>query len=172
MLYCGNSINSKYLRSNTLKTAKKSKSAAPNKKGTGKLPGLFSNRRVAVLIVFVLIFAIFGSYRLYITSAADTAKTAEVCRYHRITLKNGSRGGCVYTLQRLLNHFKGVGQPTVATDSQFGPATEKAVKVYQRERGLNPDGIVGYQTWSRLLEECGFYLDKYGTIPYGCSANG
>ncbi|MFR5890007.1 MAG: peptidoglycan-binding domain-containing protein [Lachnospiraceae bacterium] len=34
----------------------------------------------------------------------------------------------------------------------FGPATEDAVKTYQRIFGLNPNGIVAAATWSAIAD--------------------
>lgn len=58
-------------------------------------------------------------------------------------LKRGSRGEAVVKLQRLL----GIGD-----DGIFGFGTERAVKDFQRSRGLYPDGIVGKATWGELLK--------------------
>ena len=58
-------------------------------------------------------------------------------------LKRGSRGEAVVKLQRLL----GIGD-----DGVFGYGTERAVKDFQRSRGLYPDGVVGKATWGELLK--------------------
>ena len=57
------------------------------------------------------------------------------------TLKLGSRGSDVRTLQRYLN---------LAVDGIFGPITEETVKLYQKSKGLIPDGVVGPKTWAAL----------------------
>lgn len=39
----------------------------------------------------------------------------------------------------------------VAADGDFGPATAEAVKAYQRDHGLEADGLVGSATYSTLM---------------------
>lgn len=57
------------------------------------------------------------------------------------TLKKGSRGADVVTLQKKLN---------LQADGIFGPLTEEAVKEFQKENSLTVDGIVGTNTWAKL----------------------
>ena len=57
------------------------------------------------------------------------------------TLKLGSRGTDVITLQKKLNLHQ---------DGIFGPLTEEAVKEFQKNNGLTADGIVGTKTWAKL----------------------
>lgn len=59
-------------------------------------------------------------------------------------LRKGSRGGEVARLQQLLH---------LENDGIFGDKTLEAVKAFQREQGLFPDGIVGPKTWECLLME-------------------
>jgi hypothetical protein len=58
-----------------------------------------------------------------------------------MVLKLGSKSKEVELLQSYLK---------ITVDGVFGPETEKAVKQFQKERGLTEDGIVGSKTWSIL----------------------
>ena len=53
------------------------------------------------------------------------------------------RHPAVFTLQAMLG---------VRQDGAFGPATETAVKEFQRAHGLTVDGIVGRDTWAKIVE--------------------
>jgi N-acetyl-anhydromuramyl-L-alanine amidase AmpD len=64
-------------------------------------------------------------------------------------LRNGSKGGAVKTIQRLLIEL---GYNPGAADGDFGPRTEGAVKEFQRRNSLGADGIVGQQTWNKILK--------------------
>ena len=57
------------------------------------------------------------------------------------TLKIGSRGNDVKTLQSKLN---------LIPDGIFGKITEEAVKDFQKKNNLTVDGIVGDSTWNKL----------------------
>ncbi len=61
-------------------------------------------------------------------------------------LRFGSVGEAVITLQRNLS---GLGF-RLAIDGDFGPATERMVKAFQRENRLKPDGIFGPKTLEML----------------------
>ncbi|NNC59752.1 MAG: DUF3380 domain-containing protein [Erythrobacter sp.] len=56
-------------------------------------------------------------------------------------LRRGARGRAVRRLQELLE---------ITVGGHFGPATEAAVRAFQRARRLSADGIVGPQTWASL----------------------
>ncbi|MFF9350042.1 peptidoglycan-binding protein [Streptomyces sp. NPDC014734] len=62
-------------------------------------------------------------------------------------LEQGASGDGVKRLQRALTAALG---STVAVDGSFGPATVTAVRGYQTNRGLDPDGVVGPATWAAL----------------------
>ncbi len=65
----------------------------------------------------------------------------------RPTLRSGSRGEMVKTLQTMLNAVSGAG---LTVDGGFGSKTLAAVKSFQRSRGLAVDGVVGAKTWAAL----------------------
>lgn len=65
------------------------------------------------------------------------------------TLKKGSRGDKVRTLQYLLN-LNIDPDPNIAVDGVFGSQTETMVKRFQAAEGLEVDGIAGPSTWAEL----------------------
>ena len=56
--------------------------------------------------------------------------------------KKGSRGSVVILIQQAIH---------LLPDGIFGNQTEDAVKEFQKEKGLKPDGIVGPSTMSKLV---------------------
>lgn len=66
-------------------------------------------------------------------------------------LKSGSTGEQVKNLQRLLI-AKGYTLKKYGADGDFGGETETAVKAFQKVNYLTVDGIVGLNTWSKLLK--------------------
>lgn len=65
------------------------------------------------------------------------------------TLRGGSTGQQVKTLQRLLNSM---GYACGAVDGIFGDKTLVAVKKFQTAERLDVDGVVGRDTWTALLK--------------------
>lgn len=66
------------------------------------------------------------------------------------TLKKGSKGDCVRAMQILLKGY-GYSLGIWGADSDFGSATERAVREFQAEKDLEVDGVVGSNTWAKLL---------------------
>lgn len=64
------------------------------------------------------------------------------------TVREGAKGGITKLLQERLNS-QGFNCGTV--DGIFGSNTANAVKAFQRANGLSVDGIVGQNTWRKLL---------------------
>jgi peptidoglycan hydrolase-like protein with peptidoglycan-binding domain len=62
-------------------------------------------------------------------------------------IRNGSSGRDVVTAQYLLR-ARGYG---VSADGAFGSGTESAVRSFQTAQGLVSDGVVGANTWEKLI---------------------
>jgi peptidoglycan hydrolase-like protein with peptidoglycan-binding domain len=74
-------------------------------------------------------------------------------KYPGAPLRPGSTGSDVTTLQLyLLAISKAVPEiPEVVAIGYFGDMTEKAVRAFQQKYGINPDGIVGPETWDKII---------------------
>lgn len=64
------------------------------------------------------------------------------------TLRSGSKGTQVKVLQWLLNLN---GYDAGKVDGIFGSNTLKALKAYQKAKGLEADGVAGKKTWTMIL---------------------
>jgi putative chitinase len=71
----------------------------------------------------------------HVAESSSAVNTAQV-------LRRGSRGDTVAAMQLKLG---------LSGDGDFGPATERALMGWQRENGLEPDGIAGPATLAKLL---------------------
>ena len=75
--------------------------------------------------------------------------------YPGTALRVGSTGANVRIIQAYLN---AIGQtnpniPPLVVDGNFGPRTEASVMAFQRQFGLNPDGVVGPLTWAAIMRQ-------------------
>lgn len=73
-----------------------------------------------------------------------------VCDVEVKVLKQGAAGSHVRALQHLLIGY-GYSCGSAGADGHFGPGTDKAVRAYQKAKGLTADGSVGPATWGKLL---------------------
>ena len=73
------------------------------------------------------------------------------------TLHKGSYGSDVEALQEALT---ALGFFTSRVDGQFGVRTERALKKYQKARGLEADGVLGAET-RRTLAEDGYEMPEW-----------
>jgi peptidoglycan L-alanyl-D-glutamate endopeptidase CwlK len=62
------------------------------------------------------------------------------------TIKSGSKGKLVQQMQKLLND----NGFSLSVDGKFGNSSDEAIKKFQFDHGLSPDGIVGNKTWEAL----------------------
>jgi peptidoglycan hydrolase-like protein with peptidoglycan-binding domain len=67
----------------------------------------------------------------------------ELAKYATTTIRLGSRGDAVTALQRALGDL--------AVDGDFGPATDEAVRNYQKTKGLAVNGVVDPAVWQVLM---------------------
>ena len=58
------------------------------------------------------------------------------------TLKPGVKNKYVGIVQAFLG---------IAADEEYGADTEKAIRAFQKQKGLKEDGIIGANTWKALL---------------------
>jgi len=72
-------------------------------------------------------------------------------------VRPGDRGEAVRDVQARLARVPVGGTLDLAVDGAYGEATVRAVRHFQRTRGLAADGIVGPETW-RALTEAGYQL--------------
>lgn len=84
---------------------------------------------------------------LAIVFALNIAAITLVTGAEAASLKKGATGQQVSQVQTIL---KNQGFYNGAIDGKFGSATETAVKAFQRDRGLTPDGKVGTLTLKAL----------------------
>jgi len=74
---------------------------------------------------------------------APSAPASCVAYAHSATLRSGSVGSQVSSLQSALNAYNAAG---LVADGKFGPATAAAARAYQAKKGLSADGVVGAMT--------------------------
>lgn len=89
-----------------------------------------------------------------LSGAASTTNTTTKgeCDVKVETIRKGSKGGAVLSLQLLLIHKYAISCGIYGADAEFGPGTDKAVRQFQTAKGLEVDGIVGANTWAALLK--------------------
>lgn len=67
-------------------------------------------------------------------------------------IRPGDEGDAVRDVQTRLQRAAEGGSADLAADGVFGPLTLRAVRLFQRTRGLAADGLVGSETWRALTE--------------------
>lgn len=91
-----------------------------------------------------------GTSTTNVPTKAET-KGENTVNIEMTVLKKGSKGEQVKTLQRLLMAM-GYNLGGYGADGSFGSATDKAVRAYQKAKGVAVDGSVGKTTWTKLLK--------------------
>ena len=99
-------------------------------------------KKKTTILILVLVLLTCGMGVIAFSNTSVQPTTA-----YALTLKQGSRGEEVKTMQRKLKNW---GYYTGAVDGIFGAKTKEAVKYFQRKNGLVVDGIVGTKTLKAL----------------------
>ena len=86
----------------------------------------------------------------YVTYEATQENKTGVCTVNVNMLFKGSKGAQVKALQTLLIGY-GYNCGGYGADGDFGNGTYNSVVQYQKANGLEVDGIVGTNTWNKLL---------------------
>ena len=83
-------------------------------------------------------------------------------------LRVGSTGESVWIMQTYLNALANIfpSIPHVTADGHFGPQTEAAVRAFQSQLGLAPDGIIGPITWNSIVSQYNNINVTPSTPPY------
>ena len=84
----------------------------------------------------------------YVPPKEEPQKEEKPVKKHQ-TIRKGNHGEAVKTCQQMLQKL-GYDLGVCGIDSDFGIATEKAVKAFQKDHNLTADGVVGEKTWTAL----------------------
>lgn len=89
------------------------------------------------------------AYRPKYDGASSNTTTGGTCNVTVQEVKNGSNSASCYVLQAFL---KSKGYYTGKVDGIAGSLTEKAIKAFQKAKGLSQDGIAGTNTWKAVFK--------------------
>lgn len=89
------------------------------------------------------------------SSSGSGSKPKEEANITMDWLHKGDEGDHVEVLQAILDGYGYTGKNgnPLSKDGVFGENTDYAVRNFQSRNGLNPDGIVGDDTWNKLLKQ-------------------
>lgn len=82
------------------------------------------------------------------TEATENKTEVEKVNVSIAVVKKGVKGEMVKTVQTLLNYRNNA---KLDVDGSCGPATDKAIRAFQKAHGLDVDGSCGAKTWAALI---------------------
>ncbi len=100
--------------------------------------------------------------------ACDSASRQKPANSSAGALKSGSYGPAVLELQKRLRELGYYGGPL---DGDFGPATQRAVVLFQSDNGLAVDGVAGSETLGALAIASNTYTPSRGTAASKSASN-
>lgn len=83
---------------------------------------------------------------------------------NRATIRKGDKGDNVKQAQNMLLAL-GYNLPKYGADGSFGNETDTAVRAFQRDEGLDVDGVIGAKTWAALDKAINSPEDEEQTDP-------
>ena len=97
-----------------------------------------------------------SGHTVVVLNNGDKANVEPVIVYEQTNvelsiLQKGCVGKEVESVQLLLDG-RGYSLGKYGVDGDFGSATEKAVKAFQKDKGVEDDGVVGTDTWTKLIK--------------------
>ena len=105
------------------------------------IPGII----LSILCIQLFIFSIY----MHSLSGPINAFSQVICDPNAAAISRDSSGPAVQLLQAILMQLQFDPGPV---DGVFGDTTENAVMLFQQANGLDVDGVVGPNTWSKLCE--------------------
>ena len=103
-------------------------------------------------------------HTVVVLSNGSKAETTPAEEAPRTILKRGMKGDDVRRLQQRLMEL-GYALPRYGADGEYGSETATAVKAFQRDRGLQVDGIAGEATLAALYAEGNTYTVTLHNVP-------
>jgi len=109
-------------------------------------------------------------YRAYlgIIESIPLGEGDDVVLYPGIVLKEGMTNEYIRILQNYLSYIHETYPtiPAVNTTGYFGPLTKNSVMAFQRQFGLNPNGLVNANTWNEIANQYSVLKYGYEKQPY------
>lgn len=92
----------------------------------------------------------------YGVGVAENATTTTVSKTETVstripTIREGSIGSAVLSMQLLLIHKWAISCGPDGADGDFGTNTDTALRRFQAQKGLVADGVCGHATWAALI---------------------